>query len=302
MICGIMPKIGGRIVVYRKIDGANALDARPELWKQVPSPDLLSTHFTQYYGESVWAGPQSDWWTAKEPYPPVGIKSPSWPPDPAWETAPFTVLEQSPTRVVLRSPISKLTGLELTKTVELLKSGQLNLHYQVVNRGDREVKRDLWFLHRVQPTARCFLHLKSETEDKGFAQAASVTNVAGLTVLELLPHGPSAKLAAGKMSAVPTEGWMATTVSEGFFVVRFQAIDASKAAPGQAPVEVYYSTAPNALCEMEHHGELKTLEPGQRMESKESWQFVPYTGKPSAEAQAQFLNKEESTRAGTDTR
>jgi hypothetical protein len=293
MVCGIMPQIGGRVVVYRTETGANVLDGRPELWKDSPSTDLLGTNFKQYYGESVWAGPQSVWWTAQEPYPPNIVYKGPWPPDSAWESASFTLVEQTPTRVVMRSPISKLTGLELTKTIELLANGQLNLQEQAVNRGDRVVTRDLWLLHRVSPTARCFLPLKSETADKGFSEAVSIKKVDGLTVLELLPHEDSTKPASGKMLAVPEAGWMATAVPEGFFTVRFHATDVSKTTPGQAPVEIFFSSAPQPLCEMEHHGKLKTLKPGETMKSRETWQIVPYTGATDADAQARFLQTAE---------
>jgi len=294
-ICGIVPQIGGRIVVYRTKNGDNVLDARPALWTDHPPMDLTGTDWKQYYGESVWAGPQADWGTAREPYPPPVERKGTWPPDPAWETAPFSIVEQSPTRVVLRSPISKFTGLELTKTIELLADGQLYLHEQVVNRGDRVVTRDLWLLHRVSPTARSFLPSKSATTDGEFSQVASLEKVNGLTVLEPLPQGTSTKLRSGKMRIVPEAGWMATTVPEGFFTVNFHLTDAAKTAPGQAPVEIFVSTAPKLLCEMEHHGELKTLQPGEGMESEESWQIVPYTGASTPDAQTQFLQKVESS-------
>ena len=43
---------------------------------------------------------------------------------------------------------------------------------------------------------------------------------------------------------------------------------------------------------MEHHGEIKTLKPGEMMESEDIWQIVPYVGPDSAGAQARFLRKE----------
>jgi hypothetical protein len=291
-VCGIMPQIGGRVVVFRTETGDNVLDARPELWKDAPPLDLLATTWKQYYGESVWSGPQADWWTARQPYPPKVERKGTWPPDPAWELAPFTVVEKTSTRVVMRSPVSLFTGLELTKTVELSADGRLKLQVDATNRGDRVVTRDLWLLHRVLPTARCFLPLKSETADKGFAKAALSLTVEGLTVLEPLADKTRTKPASGKIGGVPEEGWMAAATPGAFFTVRFQAADASKVAPGQAPVEVFFSSAPEPLCEMEHHGELTTLKPGEKMESKEVWQIVPYAGPDNAEAQARFLRTE----------
>jgi hypothetical protein len=278
-------------MVFRTETGANVLDGRPELWQDTPPADLLGTAFKQYYGESTWAGPQSVWWSAQEPYPPDTPYRGPWPPDPAWETAPFTVLEQTPSRVVLQSVVSKLTGLQLTRTIVLQTDGALTFHDQAANRGDRNVTRDLWNIHRVPPGDRSFLPLKSEKEDADFSKAAVVKEVVGLTMLEPVTGEKPAKPVVGKMFAVPNQGWMATVVPEGFFTVKFDAIEEAKAAPGQSPVEIYYSSEPQPLCEMEHHSELKTLRPGEVMESSETWRIVPYTESSGAEAQARFLQK-----------
>ena len=96
------------------------------------------------------------------------------------------------------------------------------------------------------------------------------------------------------MEAVAQAGWMATTVSGGFFVVRFQATDETKVAPSHAPVEITFSSPPDPLCELEHHGELKTLNPGESMVSEETWQIVPYTGATDLATQAKFLETEEA--------
>jgi hypothetical protein len=236
MICGIMPQIGGRVVVFRQESGDNVLDARPELWKDAPTLDLLSTTYKQYYGESVWAGPQAIWWTADEPYPPPQTSRRLWPPDPAWELAPFTIVEQTPTRVVLRSPISKLTGLELTKTIELFDDGQLRLQEKAVNRGDKVVTRDLWLLHRVNPTSRCFFPLKSQTADFRFIAVADFQKIRGLDVMQLKDGTSSwTTQVGGKLSGVAQDGWMASSLPGAFFVVRFQPSDETKMAPDQAP-------------------------------------------------------------------
>jgi hypothetical protein len=42
---------------------------------------------------------------------------------------------------------------------------------------------------------------------------------------------------------------------------------------------------------MEHHAEIKTLKPGESMESEETWEIIPYTGPDDAAAQASFLQE-----------
>ncbi len=286
-VCGVAPQIGGRVMVFRMESGQNVLDARPESWGDKPSSDVKDLNWKQYFGESVWSGPQTDWWTAKEPYPIERIGT--WPPDPAWEMAPFAVVEQTPTRVVLRSSASALTGMELTKTVELLADGRLRFQVRAVNRGTKAVTRDLWMIHRVPLAARCFAPLESETIGPGVIEAARVQRIDGLAVIEPKPQPSLKKDIGGKIMGTMKEGWMASILSGTILTVRFQPTDPEKVAPGHAAGEIFISPAMRPLFELEHHGELKTLQPGEGMESKELWELKAYNGPDTAEEQARFL-------------
>ena len=288
-VCGVAPQIGGKVLVFRMKSGENVLDGRPESWSDKPSSDVKDLNWKQYFGESVWSGPQADWWTAKEPYPIERIGT--WPPDPAWEMAPFAVIEKTPTRVVMRSSTSALTGLELTKTVELLADGSLRFQVRAVNRGAKAVTRDLWLIHRVPLAARCFAPLESEIIGPGVTDAARVQRIAGLTVIEPKPEPSLKKDIGGKIMGTMKEGWMATILSGTILTVRFQPTDPAKVAPGHAAAEIFVSSALRPLFELEHHGELKTLRPGEEMESKEMWELKTYTGQDTAEAQARFLQR-----------
>jgi len=293
-VVGIMPLVGGRIVEFRLETGKNVLDGRPERWDDGPWKEPFGEEWKQCFGESVWPGPQVDWWTEREPYPiPAEMKNISpggWPPDPAWDTDPFEVTEKSARRVVMKSPVSKLTGLELTKRVELLADGKLKYEVTATNRGDREVSRDLWLLKRVPLEANRFLPLKAEFANRRFPWMVSVEKIEGLTVLK--PAAGDRQDISGKMHALPAEGWMATATAEAFFIIEFPMVDETHMAAEQSPVEVYCATPPVPLCEMEHHGELKILKPGETMRCEETWRIIANTKYPDAAAQAHFLRTE----------
>jgi len=295
-VVGITPLVGGRIVEFRLEAGKNVLDGRPERWDGQPWKEPFGEGWKQCYGESVWAGPQADWWTEREPYPiPAEMKNVSpgdWPPDPAWDTDPYTITEQSATRVVLKSPISKLTGLELTKTVELLADGKLKFTVTATNRGDRVVTRDLWFLKRVPLESNRFLPLKVEMTNWKYSEMVSVQKLDGLTVLEPAANAQNLADVAGKMYGTPSEGWMAEATAEAFFIVEFPVVDEARMAAQQAPVEVYCATPPVPICEMEHHGEIETIKPGESMQCEETWRIVPNGKYLDAAAQAHFLRTE----------
>ena len=297
-VAGFLPQGGAHLVVFRLEDGANVLDARPERWKAPPAADLLGETWQQYYGESTWAGPQADWWTTREPHPPAlsgreKIWPGAWPPDPAWEMAPYEIVERTASRAVLRSPVSKLTGLQLTKTVELRADGTLSLRMAARNCGDRAVTRDLWFLLRVRPEARCFVPFRQQGVEKDLARIATLKKIGGLAVLERIPGFSPRGLVEGKLVGIPEAGWMAATLpgSGVFLVVRFPLADPVRIAPGQSPVEVFFATAPNLLSEIEHHGEIVTLQPGEIMERETLLQLVPKPEDPSesVKAEARFL-------------
>src|SRR5271156_4164014 len=54
---GILPQVGGRVMVFRTDAGANVLNGDPSLWK-APTPDERAAwewKWKQYFGESVWS-------------------------------------------------------------------------------------------------------------------------------------------------------------------------------------------------------------------------------------------------------
>ncbi len=49
-VCGVLPRVGGRILSFRSVDGPNLLDARPALWPATPSTSPSPTPlWRQYY-------------------------------------------------------------------------------------------------------------------------------------------------------------------------------------------------------------------------------------------------------------
>ncbi len=74
-----------------------------------------------------------------------------WPPDPWLEYAEAAVVTSAPARAVLRLPVSPVTGLELTKEIELTGPRSARLRVTAVNRRDRPVAWDLWSNTRTSP-------------------------------------------------------------------------------------------------------------------------------------------------------
>ena len=63
---GILPEVGGRIVVLRKPGGMNMLKSDTLQW-QPPWPEIsLQAGFIPYNGHIVWLGPQRKWWARQD--------------------------------------------------------------------------------------------------------------------------------------------------------------------------------------------------------------------------------------------
>ncbi|HEY8966403.1 MAG TPA: DUF4380 domain-containing protein [Candidatus Methylacidiphilales bacterium] len=298
-VAGIEAGAGGRVVLFRLEEGANVLDGRPALWGDRTPADAPPGAWKQYYGESVWTSPQAAWWTDREPFPPrtkpANVWPGQWPPDPAWEMAPYEVVERSASRVVLRSRPSALNGLELVRTVELLPDGKLRLAAEARNTGAQPVARGLWMIARVPPAARLFLPQAGLVPDKGLPAAARVAREAGLTVVTPTPEAGKGKSLwaspGGKISgpAAAHEGWMAAATHEAFFVIRFAPPDAALVAPGHAPVEVFVRAEPEPIVEVEAQGALREIPPGGAARFEETWEIVPNPGLDTVAEQARFL-------------
>ena len=268
---GVRPDTAGRIVALHFRDGPNLVDAGhiPGSGGTHPPLDYV---WVQDRGEVIWAGPQATWWKDQNVLPEK--RGADWPPDPDWTLARFHILDQSPSRIVLQSPVSRITGLQLTKTIECLPGGNVRLHARAQNAGKFPVERDLWFVFRAPASCRDFVPVDGPGAVRLIHSGDSRIQD-GLHSL-VLPVPDKTGLVFEKAGIQPGAPWIACQYPEGFLIFRFPAVPASAVAPGQAPVEIYRKEEPGQppLLEIETHSALARLQPGESLESWQTWEFL----------------------------
>lgn len=294
---GLLPEQGGRAVVWRSRDGENRLDARPETWAEPRSladaEQKVEPPWAEDFGQIVWMGPQSEFWVNQDAFPRQRDGRHVWPPDPYLTQLPYEVVMRRSDRLVLRSVVSPVWGVQLTKFYQVRPDGSVRFEVEAHNPGPRTITRNLWLNFRAPPGAREFVPVAGR-------ESVSLSREAGVEVA--LHHGlastwvPDGAAHRGvKASITPAEGWIAAAVEGGFLVLEFDPTDPAQVPPGHAPVEIYRvgfgHPELSPLLELEQHGPLLTLQPGERASRGETWRWLPAPGIEQApvESQAAWL-------------
>lgn len=302
-VVGLLPAVGGRLVVFRLRDGENVILSDPSQWPDAaetapePGPESL---WTAYHGHIAWLGPQHEWWVHQDANPLRRDRAETWPPDPYLIYGRFELLERSPTHAVLRGPASPLSGARLTKRYELGSEG-LVVTVTATNTSATERSLDLWsntrfegwtsvpFVPLPDPPAAFRVDWDSGTpRSKGMIFHRVVDGYFSLQLGDDADPGtPDNEV---KYFMDPGAPHLAAFRPGTCFLKHFE-IAATDPAPQQGRVEIYAnrSDGGSALLEVEHHGPYTTLQPGESMELSERWQLHPYPGPVEHAAQVAFL-------------
>ncbi|MDA3962090.1 MAG: DUF4380 domain-containing protein [Planctomycetota bacterium] len=298
-VVGLLPKVGGRVVVFRRIDGDNVLLSDPSQWGQAGPEVSATSSWTTYNGHITWIGPQDDWWTKQDLNTKRKEKASRWPPDPWLVFGDYAISEQSPTSVVLTGPSSPVSGLALRKQYDLRDDG-LHVSVTATNTSDAEVSWDLWSNTRFD--ARDTATYVPLPEKGAFWIDPFRTN-------SPLKRGPLFYRIIGTHFTIPVDSSSSpgvenhnvkyfmdpgapylAAVSPSDCFIKHITIAEGKPAPAHGRVEIYnHRTARGALLEVEHHGAYTTLQAGDSMSLSERWELHPYTGDTTPEAQAAFV-------------
>lgn len=299
----ITPDIGGRLVSFSLKDQPNFLlladlntkDTRPQVTSE---SDNIG-----YLGHEMWVGPQSQWWVQQKANPKRAAEKVVWPPDPYLILAKNTVLENSPERIVLKSPESPVSGVQMVKAYALMpeRKNSLKLQVRATNIRKESVAWDLWFNTRVPSNALVYVPVANaaDVQQKNMEDAVNASLVYTLSdgILSLdMAAPPAGKVSRkGKLMIQPSQGWMASFRDKQVFIVQFPHQPKSAIHPEQGQVELYNEYNPNnleeGLLEMEVHAPYKQLAPKEFMIADETWTILEYKGPETRNAHVAFLRK-----------
>jgi uncharacterized protein DUF4380 len=278
IVVGVLPRIGGRVVLLRRPGGVNALLSNPARWSDEPTP-AAGAEFVPYNGHITWVGPQSGWWTDQDVNPARRDAAAPWPPDPWLIYAPFRVEAQTPTTVRLVGPDSPVCGLRLTKEVELADSGVVTLRVAAQNIRQRPVTWDIWTNTRLPGDCPAFVPVEPSGDWRVEpADAALLHRIGdGGFTFDVQAASQGDTNATAKAFIHPARGEICAASPGGRFVKRAPIVPQADIHPEQAFIEVYQdvdSAGGPGLLELEMHSALQTLAPGESMRFEETWELT----------------------------
>lgn len=304
---GILPDVGGRIVVYRRTGGNNVLYAKPELWNETDEkrPDPMDDPQSKLYqGHIVWVAPQDEWWRHQNFSPKYEN---IWPPDPFHIYGNFNILEQSATGITLRGPASPVWGVQMTKRYTLAEDGALRLETTAVNSRDEAVSWNLWTVTRVPEDVRAYASVNMLSDEplrfdlprlgrQGFPYWGVRD---GWFYLEpRLPLPPGSEGTNCKAYIYPDKMVLAAFIGGDLFLKLGDPVHPRAIHPAHRPLEIWRTYSPNhdGFMELEMHGDFTRMEPGESISYGETWRLVPQAVANDVESQLKFLQQALSQR------
>lgn len=292
---GVLPQVGGRVVVLRQGGGPNVLKADPARWNEpaaarpVASPQV---RWAFYYGQIVWLAPQAQWWTQQDLAPDRRDSAAPWPPDPYLTFGAYTVTVHEPARLVLQSPASPVSGLQLEKTLAVAPDGTVSFTVVARNLRSAPVRWALWPNLRLPGRSPVYVPVAQAADRVPSTDDPELYPVRqGLVSLDLA-HLPTGCTYKSKLQVSPAAPWIAGFVDGTCLLLRFSTTPVAELPPGHAAVEIYHWIEPAAhrsFVELEHLGPYLELPPQGTCTLSESWRLLPAPGTATPETQRQFL-------------
>jgi hypothetical protein len=294
VVVGVVPPLGGRVVLLKTAGGENLLDSDPKRWKPPYPRPALETPFQPWNGRIVWVGPQSGFWSQQDLKPELKKAKAPWPPDPFNETGRFDVVEKTATHLKLKGATSPVTGLALEHEYEITGERTVRMKATATNGRGTPVSWDLWPNTRVRPEGHPYvspdpmqmLRMEGPPLTDGDARAYPSEIRGGWLTL---PPGKKPESGARRLWAKayvrPSRGLIAYFLGQQLLVIRAPIVPRGKLHGEQAFIEVYRGAGKgvDTILELEMHGPYETLAPGRSMSFEQTFEILDYDGPETPE-------------------
>jgi hypothetical protein len=287
VVVGVVPPLGGRVVLLKTAGGENVLDSDPKLWKPPYPPPAIDTPFRPWNGRIVWVGPQTGFWSQQDVKP--DRNKAGWPPDPFNETGRFAVVERTPALLKLAGAMSPVTGLAMEHEYEIAGERTVRMKTTATNRRTTPVSWDLWPNTRVRIEGHPYVRLDPaqmlrmdgpRPDDPEVGVYPNAVRGGWLT----LPPGRKPENGRKKLWAKayvrPATGLIAYFLGKELLLIRAPIVPREKLHGEQAFVEMYRGAgkAADSVLELEMHGPYQTLAPGASMSFEQTFELLDYDG------------------------
>jgi len=294
VVVGVVPPLGGRVVLLKTAGGANLLDSDPKRWKPPYPRPALETPFQPWNGRIVWVGPQSGFWSQQDLKAELKKAKAPWPPDPFNETGRFDVVEKTATLLKLKGATSPVTGLALEHEYEITGERTVRMKTTATNGRETPVSWDLWPNTRVRPEGYPYvppdpmqmLRMDGPPLTDGDARAYPSEIRGGWLTLTpgKKPEGGAKRLWA-KAYVRPARGLIAYFLGQQLLVIRAPIVPRGKLHGEQAFIEVYRGAGKgtDTILELEMHGPYEMLAPGASTSFEQTFEILDYDGPETPE-------------------
>lgn len=304
ILLGLLPEVGGHVVLLRSPDGQNILKSDPKMWTETPPVSVEKPVFLPYNGHIYWLGPQGEWWSQQDVNPEKKRKKANWPPDPLLTLAKYKVIEKTDTSVKLQSPPSSVSGIQFVKEFSI-KDNKVFLKVTATNIRESEVSWDIWSNTRLPGKAKVYvpvtkeegsiwIEYKSCTMEKDRILPYEITDNFLHFDLEYVKKDKK-HVFTSKTFIVPAEPFIAAFCNNYLFLKKANqgVVEKKKLHSKHAFVEIFkfVGTAPDPLTELEMHGAYKTLKPGENMSFSETWELIPAPELKTSEERINFIKE-----------
>jgi hypothetical protein len=294
VVVGVIPPLGGRVVLLKTAGGENLLDSDPKRWKPPYPRPQLGTPFEPWNGRIVWVGPQTGFWSRQDLRPELQKAKAGWPPDPFNETGRFDVVEKTPTLLKLRGATSPVTGLAFEHEYEITGERTVRMKTTATNGRATPVSWDLWPNTRVRPEGTPYADLDPlqmlrmdgpRLDDADAGAYPSEVRGNWLTLAPGRKPESGRKRLWAKAYVRPAHGLIAYFLGQQLLVIRAPIVPRGKLHGEQAFIEIYRGAGKgvDTILELEMHGPHEKLAPGASMSFEQTFEILDYDGPPTPE-------------------
>lgn len=219
---------------------------------------ISQSRWPESFGSTFWTSPQKEW---------------NWPPVPEIDKQTYSV-EKDGKVLRMTSGVSDRLKYRIRKEFSVdEKDGAFVITYSIINESNETRRVAPWEITRVKNEGG-LIFFEAPADSIWPAGLMNFTNAHGAAWFVADEAQQNRKVNAdGK-------GWLAYLANGLLLVKRFEDLDATQPAPGEAEVQVYVNRGKTYI-ELENQGPYSTLQPQQQLSWTVRWYLLPYDGSPT---------------------
>lgn len=219
---------------------------------------ISQSRWPESFGSTFWTSPQKEW---------------NWPPVPEIDKQAYSV-EKDGKVLRMTSGVSDRLKYRIRKEFSVdEEDGAFVITYSIINESNETRQVAPWEITRVKNEGG-LIFFEAPADSIWPAGLMNFTNAQGAAWYVADEAQQNRKVNAdGK-------GWLAYLANGLLLVKRFEDLDATQPAPGEAEVQVYVNRGKTYI-ELENQGPYSTLQPQQQLSWTVRWYLLPYDGSPT---------------------